>query len=1304
VKPFSEIVLVPVNINERSGEPVIWVSYVNNVGLENYWTYENLPMGRSGTAYINHYNGGLTYAHNDVALAGERMPLTLAHTYVSDHENADGEHWGMRFGVGFRLNVLEEITYTAKTDDFSAYYTLVDGDSTVHAFSHEKGNTYAYSELNKDIKLEDFGSYLELTDDVGNLKIYTQRGSTKHYYLTKIKDANGNEQNITYDTSAGRITKITDAVGRVITLSYDNDGYLNKITDPNNKSITYEYDKSNKELLKITYPDVKETKFTYMQKPDRNAKAADRTHLASVQEPDGLFYTFDYQILHMINRTSYRVRSATVGEGSYETVVIKGDSAPSTDGLWVKFMNFIYKVIWYLLLFPSWLKIDKYGVIYIDGKEPDRKYGDTTEQRFHISTIRSLSFQYDLSETKIIDSSNYTPITYTFDRMGRTLTAVDSSERGAFTAYNDGNNKTNLPQFSAGATPVRNLLKNPSNEYETSDWTGNAVTANDAFAGQKSWQLTNDGTTVQQKQTITGLQANVTYTLSAFVKGNAKARLEYDVNKGIDLDCSDEWQRFTTTFTATSSSAVISIVLNAPGTIYFDAAQLEKNGGASPYNYVENSNFSSGATNWTAIPVESTAGDGIKSGHFELVGKPDIEKAVVQDIPLNAKAGDMIVFGATAEAYAIDDGFKVFAEFTQADGGKETADISFNKDVKNRKQTVAKSYALKEACVAMRLFVCYYKQANSMNVYDSFVFIGSGGLNMEYDGSGHLTKATTSSGTINYTYNNADLQKIQIQKPNGDSQTAEYTYDNKHNIVKAIEKSKHNDQEIVIAETSYVYGTGGTLTSVTTEADGASTTQTIQYTNDNNDVSKIIDGSGLFAEYQYASRNRNVLVKSNGSDGSEYRYDYDNQDFLTSIQSEAASNNYTYENDQMKSISHNGTIYNFDYNILGQTTKTSIGDQVIATNSYDSKTNGLQAIRYSNGQEYSTTHDNFGRISSEKYTYDYTGLRAEKTVNGITTKYLWAGDLLMSQTDGTNTISWSYDASGTMLGFELNGTPYFYLRNLQNDVVGIYDANGAVVARYEYDAWGNIVSATNSFVANHNPIRYRGYYWDSEINLYYLQSRYYNSAWGRFINADVYLDTGDGVLGTNMYAYCYGDPVNLVDPSGHAPIPGFPPQLPPYGNFQPQPAWVTNAQANAAANWHPPMANPPSATKPATSAQATPKKSAEDSTKKAVVIQAAEHQKKGTTNPANKAKHERGQSRKQKDSGGEKGDARRKPNPNKRLPKTFNTEAGVDTAAAAIFLVFVVANDLLPGGAIDDDRIPVLLEQLFQTAPKVFGH
>lgn len=98
-----------------------------------------------------------------------------------------------------------------------------------------------------------------------------------------------------------------------------------------------------------------------------------------------------------------------------------------------------------------------------------------------------------------------------------------------------------------------------------------------------------------------------------------------------------------------------------------------------------------------------------------------------------------------------------------------------------------------------------------------------------------------------------------------------------------------------------------------------------------------------------------------------------------------------------------------------------------------------------------------------------------------------------------------------------------------------------MVARYAYDAWGNVLSVTDAngnaitewyHIANANPIRYRGYYYDSDLDLYYLQSRYYDSETGRFINADGYVSTGQGVLSYNMFAYCGNNPVNRVDPDG----------------------------------------------------------------------------------------------------------------------------------------------------------------------------
>jgi len=140
----------------------------------------------------------------------------------------------------------------------------------------------------------------------------------------------------------------------------------------------------------------------------------------------------------------------------------------------------------------------------------------------------------------------------------------------------------------------------------------------------------------------------------------------------------------------------------------------------------------------------------------------------------------------------------------------------------------------------------------------------------------------------------------------------------------------------------------------------------------------------------------------------------------------------------------------------------------------------------------------------------------------------------MSQAAGANTINWSYNSGGGMVGFSYNGTDYYYVRNMQNDIVAIYNASGAVVAKYLYDAFGNVTVTQNvGGIADVNPIRYRGYYWDSEIQMYYCQSRYYNPQWRRFINADITLDTGGHVLGTNVFAYCVNDPINGSDPCGH---------------------------------------------------------------------------------------------------------------------------------------------------------------------------
>jgi RHS repeat-associated protein len=139
------------------------------------------------------------------------------------------------------------------------------------------------------------------------------------------------------------------------------------------------------------------------------------------------------------------------------------------------------------------------------------------------------------------------------------------------------------------------------------------------------------------------------------------------------------------------------------------------------------------------------------------------------------------------------------------------------------------------------------------------------------------------------------------------------------------------------------------------------------------------------------------------------------------------------------------------------------------------------------------------------FSYDASGIRMSK--NGIT--YEYHGDMLHKETRGSTTIEYIYGIDG-VIGFIYNGlTPYYYIKNLFGDVIKIANNQNVIVAEYLYDAWGNhTITYDPSGIGSINPIRYRGYYYDTETGLYYLKTRYYDPEIGRFISPDStkYLD------------------------------------------------------------------------------------------------------------------------------------------------------------------------------------------------------
>lgn len=328
---------------------------------------------------------------------------------------------------------------------------------------------------------------------------------------------------------------------------------------------------------------------------------------------------------------------------------------------------------------------------------------------------------------------------------------------------------------------------------------------------------------------------------------------------------------------------------------------------------------------------------------------------------------------------------------------------------------------------------------------------------------------------------------------------------------------------------TYLAGTNGSKTAVlSTYRNGSETAYSYAY-DDNGNITSITRGS-VSATYVYDQMNQ--LVRANdGFANITTTYTYD------------LGGNITQRNEYAYTTGALGT----PTDTVSYTYDSTWADKLVGYDgqsiTYDSLGNPLTYRDYVLTWEGKRLQTLSGNGTSASYTYDEQGIRTSKTVNDVTTSYDYNGSLLMAQTTGNGTGQikqlYSYDASGQLVSVNYNGTEYFYLRNGQNDIVGLMDSNGTRVVEYTYDSWGKLVSTTGTLATTlgaNNPFRYRGYYYDAETGLYYLQTRYYDPEVCRFISADVYMSTGQGIVGNNMFAYCLNNPITFCDDQGNLAI------------------------------------------------------------------------------------------------------------------------------------------------------------------------
>ena len=170
--------------------------------------------------------------------------------------------------------------------------------------------------------------------------------------------------------------------------------------------------------------------------------------------------------------------------------------------------------------------------------------------------------------------------------------------------------------------------------------------------------------------------------------------------------------------------------------------------------------------------------------------------------------------------------------------------------------------------------------------------------------------------------------------------------------------------------------------------------------------------------------------------------------------------------------------------------------------------------------------------------YNDSGKRIRKTVNGVTTDFYLDGSAILMQTssDGSR-IDFFYDDKGNVFAMKYQNEMYFYRKNLFGDILGILDSHGTELVKYEYNSWGKLLNLTDyssNGLGRRNPFRFKGYYYDEELGMYYLNSRYYDPEVGRFISPDTtdILEVQDDLYDKNLYAYCDNNSVMRIDSSG----------------------------------------------------------------------------------------------------------------------------------------------------------------------------
>lgn len=970
--------------------PQVQLRYVNYSGLEDYWTYHSQDVGRAGTGYINDYNGNLIFVQNDTSMNGNRMPVSISHVYNSNQKDETYNY--ARMGTGWRLNYSLKLKYLqiGGVD----YFKYTDGDGTEHYFKKDAASGIWKDESGMDLTLtlgtnESDPRYFTVKDKKDN-KIYFDYHGT----LKEISDNNNNI--VKFEYIADLPVKITDGAGRVTTLFYEF-GYLQSITYPKSATDTVDrvvyFGYENGLLKKVTYPDGKFIQYGY----DSN------NNLNEVINIDGYKIKYDYSAGYVkrVTKAQEYYNDGTLGQG--------------------------------------------------------------------------LDISYGFNTTSFKDSQNRKNILQ-FNDQGNTILTRDTDGSASYNDYGSNSSKNKMLLNSKMQKSIMNYVTDHNLEHNSSNWypvhwdgsTGTAGFDNtNPYIGKQSFKInkTNDRSISFMQQPIK-LPVGKTYTLSGYIKtenisnlknGGAAIFLTYQDSNGTwqqvttnKIVGSNDWARYEATFTIPSNAPSGDVNLKAgiieeTGIAYFDAFQIEEGTVANRYNLVENPNFSlnnsasfqywgaenvDGSNGIIAIPsTDSIYPSKLDSARFvyNFNGVASKNKNIFQYIKVSGKKGDILVAAGWARAKSIPIRdlryFALDVGIIRTDGSVQYTVIPFNQDASEWQYASGRAIADSDFKEVV-LFGLYYQNANNVQ-FDGFqLYKEEFGQSYQYDSKGNIISTkdiSQKSSQFEYNTNNDLVKSID---PKGNN--FKNDYDSKHNLTKAT-----TSENVIYSFTYDSYG--NPLTAEVSDSSGINKIKSTSiYDSKGNYIKSLTDSSGNTVNFDY-DEFKGTLKSTIDAKGKITSYDYypsTNQlkTVTKSIEGTNISNSYTYENDKIKTINHNGFNYTFNYDKMGNNSDVYVGNQKLIGNTYENQTGNLLQSLYGNNEKAIFSYDELDRVKAKRY-----------------------------DSDTKDRFNYEYDASGN-LGYkydDINKVSYRYIYDLSDRLVRINDSKGNII-NYTYDSNSNL--------------------------------------------------------------------------------------------------------------------------------------------------------------------------------------------------------------------------------------------------------